>query len=92
MAAKSTIEWTEASWNPIRGVKGTWHCTHVSEGCRNCYSERMNVRLGGPAFKPGADEFRLDGKILRDPLRFGKRAAGRLLDGKEHNAYPSQTR
>jgi protein gp37 len=39
MAAKSTIEWTEMTWNPITG------CTKVSEGCRHCYAERMAVRL-----------------------------------------------
>lgn len=39
MAANSAIEWTEATWNPVTG------CTKVSEGCRNCYAERMAVRL-----------------------------------------------
>lgn len=38
MSAKSKIEWTEATWNPARG------CTRVSEGCRNCWSERMCAR------------------------------------------------
>lgn len=32
--AKSKIEWTDRTWNPITG------CTKVSEGCRNCYAER----------------------------------------------------
>lgn len=41
MAANSSIEWTDATWNPVRG------CT-----------------------------------------RIGKKAAGRLLDGIEHNAIP----
>jgi protein gp37 len=72
MGAHSKIEWTDATWNPLRGVKGKWHCTHVSEGCRNCYAERLNVRLGGPAYKPGADTFRLDDKILTEPLRWKK--------------------
>lgn len=39
MAANSSIEWTEMTWNPITG------CSKVSEGCRNCYAERMAVRL-----------------------------------------------
>jgi len=68
--SKTTIEWTDATWNPIRGTKGRWHCTHVSEGCRNCYAERLNVRWGGPAYKPGADTFRLDEKILEQPLHW----------------------
>ncbi len=39
MATKSTIEWTEMTWNPVTG------CTKVSEGCRHCYAERMALRL-----------------------------------------------
>lgn len=67
MSQSSRIEWTDATWNPIRGTKGRWHCTHVSEGCRNCYAERLNVRWGGPAYRPGADIFRLDEKVLQQP-------------------------
>ena len=39
MARTSRIEWTEATWNPVTG------CTKVSDGCRNCYAERMAKRL-----------------------------------------------
>src|SRR5688572_30020214 len=39
MAAGSTIEWTEATWNPVTG------CTKISAGCKNCYAERMSRRL-----------------------------------------------
>ncbi len=39
MSAITTIEWTEATWNPITG------CTKVSPGCKNCYAERMAKRL-----------------------------------------------
>jgi protein gp37 len=39
MAANSSIEWTEASWNPVTG------CTKISSGCKNCYAERMTHRL-----------------------------------------------
>ncbi len=42
MGDRSTIEWTDATWNPIRG------CTRVSEGCRHCYAERMAARFSGP--------------------------------------------
>ena len=38
--SKSRIEWTERTWNPFRG------CTRVSEGCRNCYAERLAARFG----------------------------------------------
>jgi protein gp37 len=36
------ITWTDATWNPIRG------CSRVSEGCRNCYAERVAYRFSGP--------------------------------------------
>lgn len=39
MASKSTIEWTESTWNPVTG------CTKISPGCKNCYAERMAKRL-----------------------------------------------
>jgi protein gp37 len=39
MADRSHIEWTEATWNPVTG------CTKVSAGCKNCYAERLAVRL-----------------------------------------------
>jgi protein gp37 len=39
MAAKSPIEWTEATWNPVTG------CSKVSQGCKHCYAERMAKRL-----------------------------------------------
>lgn len=48
MGAKSRIEWTDATWNPLRARRGDgkvgWHCEHVSEACRNCYAERLNRR------------------------------------------------
>lgn len=39
MAARSNIEWTESTWNPLTG------CTKVSPGCANCYAERLSKRL-----------------------------------------------
>lgn len=38
----TSISWTDLSWNPVRG------CSRVSEGCRNCYAERMAARFAGP--------------------------------------------
>lgn len=72
MSERSSIEWTDATWNPIRGVKGKWSCVKVSPGCANCYAERMNVRFRGPAYKAGADDLRLDEKVLTEPLRWKK--------------------
>lgn len=72
MSDNSKIEWTDATWNPLRGVRGKWHCTKVSPGCKNCYAERINKRFNGPAYKVGADTLRLDDKILEQPLRWRK--------------------
>lgn len=36
---KTSIEWTNVTWNPVRG------CSRVSEGCRNCYAERQAFRF-----------------------------------------------
>ncbi|MEO0955774.1 MAG: phage Gp37/Gp68 family protein [Pseudomonadota bacterium] len=42
MAQKTSIEWTDFNWNPVRG------CSRVSEGCRNCYAEVMAARFSKP--------------------------------------------
>jgi protein gp37 len=50
VAANSHIEWTEATWNPVTG------CTKVSAGCKNCYAERLALRLqamGNRRYKNG---------------------------------------
>jgi len=50
---KTSIEWTENTWNPITG------CTQISDGCKNCYAKRMAKRLkamGNPRY---VNEFRL---------------------------------
>ena len=39
MAEKSTIEWTDTTWNPVTG------CTKVSAGCKNCYAERLAPKV-----------------------------------------------
>ena len=41
MGDRTGIEWTEATWNPLRG------CSRVSEGCRNCYAEAVASRFSG---------------------------------------------
>ena len=42
MSARTGIEWTDTTWNPVRG------CSRVSEGCRNCYAEKMAARFSKP--------------------------------------------
>lgn len=41
MADGSNIEWTDATWNPLRG------CSRISPGCRFCYAERVASRFSG---------------------------------------------
>ena len=50
--AQSKIEWTEATWNPVTG------CSKISQGCKNCYAERMAKRLhamGAANYRNGFD-------------------------------------
>lgn len=42
MGDKTKIQWCNATWNPIRG------CSRVSDGCMNCYAERVAARFSGP--------------------------------------------
>src|SRR3990167_1704387 len=81
MGAVSKIQWTDASWTPIRARnratnKTGWHCEHATPGCEHCYAETMNKRLGtGLPFKPRHRkdvELFLDEKTLTAPLRWRK--------------------
>ncbi len=61
MGLKSSIEWTESTWNPVTG------CTKISAGCAHCYAERMARRLqamGQPnyvnGFEPTCHEHALE--------------------------------
>ena len=42
MSDASSIEWTDATWNPVRG------CAVVSPGCTNCYAMKQAHRFSGP--------------------------------------------
>ncbi len=46
MGYRSEIEWTDATWNPVRG------CTKISPGCKHCYAERFAERFRGVAGHP----------------------------------------
>ncbi|HLL52628.1 MAG TPA: DUF5131 family protein, partial [Myxococcaceae bacterium] len=68
MADRSSIEWTDATWNPLAAFdratgKRGWFCTKVSDGCTHCYAETLNKRLGtGHLYRVGnlpLIEFRL---------------------------------
>jgi protein gp37 len=53
MADKSSIEWTDATWNPVTG------CTKISAGCDNCYAERFSERFRGTPGHPFENGFDL---------------------------------
>ena len=66
MGAKSSIEWTESTWNPVTG------CTKISPGCKFCYAERMAERLqamGQPNYRNGF-ELTLQPRMLELPLQW----------------------
>jgi protein gp37 len=73
MADGSTIEWTDATWNPVRG------CTKVSPGCKHCYAETLAERfrgVPGHPFEHGFD-LQLIPSALELPLRW--RASRRIF-------------
>jgi len=68
MSLLSKIEWTDATWNPIRG------CTKVSPGCKHCYAERFAERfrgVEGHPFEQGFD-LRLVPEKLAEPVRWSE--------------------
>lgn len=56
MGSSSTIEWTDATWNPVAG------CTVLTAGCTNCYAMRMAARLEVMGQAKYAGTTRLSGK------------------------------
>lgn len=66
MATNSRIEWTDATWNPVRG------CTKISPGCKHCYAERFAERfrgVQGHPFEQGFD-LRLVPEKVNEPLHW----------------------
>src|SRR5215210_6527494 len=53
MANATTIEWTDATWNPVTG------CTKISAGCDHCYAERLAERFRGVSDHPFRSGFDL---------------------------------
>src|SRR5262245_43651967 len=66
MSEHSEIEWTDATWNPVRG------CTKVSPGCDHCYAETFAERFRGVTDHPYERGFdlRLVPEKLAEPLRW----------------------
>ena len=68
MSTKSSIEWTESTWNPVTG------CSKISEGCKHCYAERMAHRLQAMGQKNYTQGFKLvvHEEMLDRPLKWKK--------------------
>jgi len=68
MSDGTGIEWTDATWNPVRG------CTKVSTGCKNCYAETFSERFRGVPGSPYEQGFdlRLVPEALGLPARWRK--------------------
>jgi protein gp37 len=64
----SSIEWTEATWNPCTG------CTKISSGCKNCYADLLAKRLlamGNPRYLNGF-EFTIHEDKIKEPYSWKK--------------------
>lgn len=68
MALKSSIEWTESTWNPVTG------CNKISPGCKNCYVERMAKRLKAMGSENYENGFKLatHDHVVNLPLQWRK--------------------
>jgi protein gp37 len=68
MSEHSAIEWTDATWNPVRG------CTKISPGCTHCYAATFAERFRGVPGHPYEQGFdlRLVPDKLAEPLRWAK--------------------
>lgn len=66
MSQESNIEWTDATWNPVRG------CTKISPGCTHCYASTFAERFRGVPGHPYEQGFdlRLVPEKLKEPLRW----------------------
>lgn len=66
MSSQSSIEWTDSTWNPVRG------CSKISPGCKHCYAETFAERFRGVPGHPYERGFdlRLVPQRLADPLRW----------------------
>jgi protein gp37 len=66
MSSQSKIEWTDATWNPVRG------CTKISPGCKHCYAKTFAERFRGVPGHPYEQGFdlRLVPEKLEEPLHW----------------------
>lgn len=86
MGEQTGIEWTDATWNPVTG------CTKISPGCKNCYAERLALRLqamGNPRYRNGF-AVTMHRDLLTLPLRWRnpKRIFVNSMSDLFHEAVP----
>ena len=69
MGEKTQISWTDATWNPVTG------CSKLSEGCNNCYAEKVAKRLQSMGSKRYRNGFQitLHPDALEIPVKWKKR-------------------
>jgi protein gp37 len=88
MSERSAIEWTDATWNPVRG------CTKISPGCKHCYAETFAERFRGVARHPFEQGFdlRLVPEKLEVPLkwRMAKRIFVNSMSDLFHEDIPAE--
>lgn len=67
MSQTSSIEWTDATWNPVRG------CVKISPGCKHCYASTFAERFRGVPGHPYEQGFdlRIVPEKLAEPLKWG---------------------
>lgn len=70
MAANSKIEWTDHTFNPLRG------CTKVAEGCKHCYADALSKRNPGTLgiWGPGGTRVVASEAMWREPLKWNREA------------------
>ncbi|MFE2994114.1 DUF5131 family protein [Nocardia sp. NPDC059246] len=86
MVGKTTIEWTEETWNPVTG------CDPVSPGCDNCYAETIAKRFAGTPQFPNGFEVTLRPERLSQPLRWKRprRVFVNSMSDLFHNSVPGE--
>lgn len=88
MSSLSKIEWTDATWNPVRG------CTKVSPGCKHCYADVFAERFRGVPGHPYEQGFdpRIVPEKLAEPLRWQtpKMIFVNSMSDLFHDAFPDE--
>lgn len=82
MAGRSSIEWTDRTWNPVTG------CTKLSSGCEHCYAEAIAHRFAGSAAFPAGFAVTLHPERLGAPRRW--RAPSRVFVNSMSDLFHSE--